>query len=59
MVKGYTGSNDCLSSYDLYWGPPGKSYWVRLLKERPAVVIHAGAKVVQPDINADMRVIGQ
>ncbi|MFQ5874983.1 MAG: carboxypeptidase-like regulatory domain-containing protein [Dehalococcoidia bacterium] len=43
--------------YDIYWMPPGKNYWVRLLKEDPTVVIRAGREVVQPDINADMRVL--
>lgn len=43
--------------YDIYWIPPGSDYWVRLLKEKPPVVIGAGAETVQPDINADMKAI--
>lgn len=43
--------------YDIYWIPPGKNYWVRLLREEPTVVIHAGREAVQPDINADMRAL--
>jgi hypothetical protein len=43
--------------YDIYWIPPGKKHWVRLLKKGPAVVIRAGAAVQQPDINADMRAL--
>lgn len=43
--------------YDIYWIPPGKDYWVRLLKEGPTVVIPAGTVVQQPDINADMKVL--
>ncbi len=46
-------------AYDIYWIPPGRGYWVRLLKKGPGVVILAGAEVVKPDINADMRVVGQ
>jgi hypothetical protein len=43
--------------YDIYWIPPGRDYWVRLLKEKPPVVIGAGTETVQPDINADMKAI--
>ena len=46
-------------AYDIFWIPPGRDYWVRLFKKGPGVVIRAGAEVVQPDINADMRVVGQ
>jgi hypothetical protein len=46
-------------AYDIFWIPPGRDYWVRLFKKGPGVVIHAGAEVVQPDINADMRVVGK
>lgn len=44
-------------SYDIYWIPPGRDHWVRLLKKGPAVVIHAGAVLIQPDINADMKIL--
>lgn len=43
--------------YDIYWMPPGQDYWVRLLREAPTVMVGAGKEVVQPDINADMRVM--
>lgn len=46
-------------AYDIFWIPPGRDYWVRLFKKEPGVVIHAGAEVVRPDINADMRVVGK
>lgn len=42
--------------YDIYWIPPGASYWVRQLTKVPATVIHTGEQRRQDDINADMMV---
>ena len=43
--------------YDIYWIPPGRTYWVRLLREKPTTAIRAGQHQTQPDINADMMVV--
>lgn len=40
--------------YDIYWIPPGTSYWVRQLTKEPATVIRTGEQQRQNDINADM-----
>ncbi len=48
-----------VGSYDIYWMPPSKDYWVRHFKEKPAFVIRAGEEIEMSDINASMRVVGQ
>lgn len=43
--------------YDIYWIPPERTYWVRMLREKPTTAIRAGQHQTQPDIDADMMVL--